>query len=290
MKIRVVPTITLTMLLGTFTANGMIFPPNNLHLEDNPSALANMSEQEFDDLIDEVKEVYSPIVKKLGGRLTFEKDWDSSQVNAFARRGSFNKWVVAMFGGLARRPEVTKDAFQFVVCHEVGHHLAGWPFAYDWASNEGQSDFFASQVCAKKIWKDDIATNETFRETVDTAAKEKCDSVYSETNNQNLCYRTAMAGKSLATLLGKMKKLRRLPSFTTPDLRVINKTNHKHPRPQCRLDTMLAGALCKAPFDDKVIPDNERESLIYSCSQYNPAHELSFRPKCWLKQETQSNI
>ena len=53
--------------------------------------------------------------------------------------GSFNKWVVAMFGGLARRPEVTKDAFQFVVCHEVGHHLAGWPFAYDWASNEGQS-------------------------------------------------------------------------------------------------------------------------------------------------------
>ena len=103
MKIRVVPTITLTMLLGTFTANGMIFPPNNLHLEDNPSALANMSEQEFDDLIDEVKEVYSPIVKKLGGRLTFEKDWDSSQVNAFARRGSFNKWVVAMFGGLEDR-------------------------------------------------------------------------------------------------------------------------------------------------------------------------------------------
>ena len=277
--------VLLCLLLTSNLTKAMILPPNNLHLEDNPALIANMSEEEFQELIGEVEEIYAPIVKKLGGRLTFETNWDSSQVNAFARRGSFNRWIVAMFGGLARRQEVTKDAFQLVVCHEVGHHVAGWPFAYEWASNEGQSDFFASQVCAKKIWKGDINVNQSFRETVDTLAKEKCDSVYLATRNQNLCYRIAMAGKSLSKLLGQMKRLRKMPSFATPDPREIIETYSRHPRPQCRLDTMFAGALCKTSFDDRIIPQDERESLIYSCDQFNPSHNIAYRPKCWLKQE-----
>jgi hypothetical protein len=93
-----------------------------------------------------------------------------------------------------------------------------------------------------------------------------------------------MAGKSLSMLLAKIKRLRRAPSFLTPDLREVFETDNKHPRPQCRLDTMFAGALCTVPFDDRVIPQTESQSLKQACDQTNPDHALSFRPKCWLKQ------
>ena len=58
----------------------------------------------------------------------------------------------SMFGGLARRPEVTKMHFNLwfamrwdIILPAGLLHMTG--------SNEGQSDFFASQVCAKKSGK-----------------------------------------------------------------------------------------------------------------------------------------
>jgi Zn-dependent protease with chaperone function len=53
-----------------------------------------------------------------------------------------------MFGGLARDPLVTKDGFSAVICHEIGHHIAGAPRkGFSWASNEGQADYFATTKC-----------------------------------------------------------------------------------------------------------------------------------------------
>ena len=192
---------------------------------------------------------------------------------------------------------MTQDGFMLVVCHELGHHLAGFPFINDWAANEGQADFFATHSCAKNIWKDDIATNSSFRNKVDAIAKNNCDSEYEKQTDQNLCYRSAVAGYSLAMLLSSLGGSKK-PSFKTPDQSVSNGTFHGHSRGQCRLDTFLAGALCKVYFDENVIPGMkyedewlerkekmEADSLIYTCSQFNPEHYLSQRPKCWFDQD-----
>lgn len=281
---------------GVQKANAMYLPANNLHLQDRIDFLENLTEQEFLDIIERVESYYTPIVESQGAVLKVEKKWDDSTVNAYAERQG-NTWIVAMFGGLARRPEVTKDAFMLVVCHEFGHHLAGFPFVgIDWAANEGQSDFFATQSCGKSIWRQDYATNAEFRKSIDSIAKAKCDYSYSNISSQNLCYRLASAGKSLADLLSTLSQTTS-PSFQTPSPTEVLTTMHRHPDAQCRLDTSLAGALCDVEFDDFVIPgvaqdgtqtpdlkEAEIESIRYSCSQFNPDHALSMRPKCWFKQ------
>ena len=60
-----------------------------------------------------------------------------------------------MFGGLARHKLVTPDGFALVACHEMGHHLGGAPRRGGWASNEGQSDYYATTKCARRIWAED---------------------------------------------------------------------------------------------------------------------------------------
>ncbi|MDB2447389.1 hypothetical protein N9W79_02055 [bacterium] len=281
--------------LGSSSASASILPRNNLHLEDHPAFVANLTQVEFNAIIERVEDYYTPVVESHGGVLRIEKRWDDKTVNAFAERNG-NFYNVSMFGGLARRAEVTHDGFMLVVCHELGHHLAGYPFVSDWASNEGQSDYFATQSCARNIWKDDIATNASFRSHINRVAKKKCDAVYAEAVDQELCYRIAAGGESLAALLSVLGR-QRLPSFATPDSSEVLVTSHGHPNAQCRLDTYLAGALCTVEFDENIIPGlkfsdewlernlkMEGEALIYSCSQTREEFALSKRPKCWFGQ------
>ena len=281
-------------LFGSLTAQASILPENDLHLQDNVAFAANMTEEEFVEIIERVETYYNQIVESHGGRLLVEKKWNDSTVNAYAQRMG-STWKVSMFGGLARRPEVTPDGFMLVVCHELGHHLGGFPFSRGWAANEGQSDFFATQSCAKNIWGEDFATNATFRKSVHPTAKASCDAIYEIEAEQDLCYRSTMAGRSLATLLGALRGSD-APSFDTPDTSEVARTFNAHPAAQCRLDTYVNGALCNVSFDENFIPGAkhtgwlgnkkkaEQESLDNSCSQFKAENNLNQRPKCWFKQ------
>ena len=111
-----------------FLERASFLPPNDLHLEDDLHTKdANMTEAEFNQIVDQVGAFYGPVVAHHGAQLTMLKNWQATMVNAYANQEG-NNWVVAMFGGLARRPEITPDGFALVVCHELGHHLAGYPF------------------------------------------------------------------------------------------------------------------------------------------------------------------
>lgn len=235
-----------------------------------------MTEDAFNEIIDSVEKFYTPIVKQLGATLIINRKWDDSTVNAQAYQ-SGDYWYVDMFGGLARRPEITYDGFAMVLCHEIGHHIGGFPFVEDWAANEGQSDYFALHGCAKTIW-----TNETKEETViDAYAKQLCDN-YS--NDAKLCYREMNAGYSLANLLGSLNKGKQV-SFQTPDKTIVRKTNNAHPNAQCRLDTYVASTLCNKPWDNKVIPQTESESSKSLCinTNVNGGYDIQARPRCWFK-------
>lgn len=288
---RVLMTTVLLLVFGE-NLKATILPENDLHLEDDINSRdANLTEEEFVTTTNYIINLYKPLAQLHNANLSVNFKWKDSTVNAFANQ-SGKKWEVTMYGGLARRPEVTLDGYSLVVCHELGHHFGGYPFTR-WASNEGQSDYFSTHACAKKIWGDQLDINATFRNTVDPVAKSHCDSIWPSEEQQNLCYRSAQAGLSLARLLGALRNKKNL-SFSTPSKKkIIFATNNSHPDAQCRLDTYLAGSLCTQEFQDNIIPgtldnkknkgkDGELDSYKYTCSATHGDIKEA-RPSCWFK-------
>ena len=269
------------------------FPQNKLSQQDDVDGESNVTEAQFNQIIDKIIEFYKPYVKAHGGDLVAYKNWKDGTVNAYANQVG-KTWEVHMFGGLARRPEVTPDGFALVVCHEVGHHLAGYPYYddKDWAASEGQSDYFATQACAKAGWGGSAVKNKKKAKFVDDVAKSECDAVYKKAEERALCYREADAGQSLADLLATLMD-QKLPQYDTPDESKVSRTNPQHPDAQCRLDTYLNGALCTDQFDHNVIPardpkggqDSKKAEEVaakYSCMA-SEGFEVGYRPRCWFK-------
>lgn len=265
----------------SFVAFSDFLPPNDLHLEDFLESDGGITEEEFNSIIDQVEEVYGPIIKELGGKLAVSRNWETSTVNASAQR-FFGTWRVNMYGGLARRPEITPDGFTMVLCHELGHHVAGFPRTSSWAANEGQSDYYASLSCGRVLWEGETELNEKAADIIPEYPKSLCDEQFFDDGIErvHLCYREMMAGNSTARLLGALGGTE--VEFDTPDPAVVDRTDNRHPRGQCRMDTYMAGALCDRSFDISLIPGSEEEAAEQSCHQVNGDTE-GLRPRCWFK-------
>jgi len=285
--------VTAICSLSNLTAHGSILPKNDWDKYDRLDAIYNMSETEFHSVIDQVLDHYRSIVEGHGATLVANKLWTDPTVNASAVQEGTN-WIVNMYGGLARRPEITKDGFALVVCHELGHHLGGFPLKGDrWAATEGQSDYFATHACARKIWQDDTQENGQAGSNVNAAAKSLCDSAWSDSADRNLCYRIAHASQSLAELLNAIGGGTTPPNYSTPDASSVERTYESHPQAQCRLDTYIGGAACTDTFDDNKIPGRlhpqgqgslaaELEGAATSCMQAK-GQVKGLRPRCWFK-------
>lgn len=259
---------------------------------------ANMDEAEFKSILAKIQSAYEARVSAHGGRLQISGDWRSETLNAGAQQ-MFGSWKVQITGGLARRPELTPDGFALIVCHELGHHLGGFafaradnPFGGVWAASEGQSDYFATQVCTRKIWGADSQINAGFRSKATPIMKQKCNSVWSTAPEQDLCYRVLVATDSMITTMATLMK-KPIPQFDTPDMSEVTATLGTHPPVQCRMDTSMQGALCGAFFNELIIPgkksqggpfgtEAEREASGSSCTTYSN-YTVGLRPKCWFK-------
>lgn len=290
--------LTLLAMSFTLSANATFVPENEIdygHLKSGPS---NITEAEFREVIQKIKTAYQDVVKTHGGNLSINGDWKSEKLNAGATQ-IFSNWQVVISGALARRPELTADGLALIICHEVGHHLGGYSFTFGqnplmgvWAANEGQSDYFATQVCSRKIWKNEKEKNATFRGQVPDFVKNRCDTAWSNTDEQDICYRTNSGVNSvIATMAALMNKP--MPQFETPDPAVVDRTSDKHPAVQCRMDTSFQGSLCATVRNEAVIPGKktsggpyagaaEQEALLNSCSQKS-GQPFGFRPNCWFK-------
>ncbi|MCX6131755.1 MAG: hypothetical protein NTX25_22180 [Proteobacteria bacterium] len=286
---------TISAFVGLVISSGVaradFLPPNDLWKEDGLLRASGITEAEFNKVIDEAVAVYAPLISaEHAGKLKVNRLWTDSTVNASAiQTGS--TWTVNMYGGLARRPEVTRDGFALVLCHELGHHLGGYPYSSAWAANEGQADYFATLSCARVLWGDELAKNAEARETIAAFPKALCDKAWNETAEQDLCYRTMNGGKSLADLLSALGGTK--SDWQTPDGKVVKTTNNAHPEGQCRLDTYMAGAICTKTFDEKVIPgldlgskrngkEGEMDSVKATCNQ-SEKFTFGYRPLCWFK-------
>lgn len=262
--------LLLTVLWSNIALSSFL-PENDLWKEDSIyKAKSNIDEQTFYQITSAAQIIYTPIIEGMGKDFTVNADWNDSTVNAYAsQRGS--KWAISFFGGLARRPEVTPEGFALVVCHEIGHHLAGYPNYPDSPmSNEGNSDFFSTASCARKIFAKDSPLKLPF--ISELRAITACNR-HATFDDREICKRSYVGGLSLAHLLANLGR-QKLPKYETYSRKRVRVTRDSHPDAQCRLDTYYWGAMCKAKWDDSSIPETKDDFLNNSCPN---------RPACWFK-------
>jgi hypothetical protein len=252
-------------------------PENNLRIPVGDVNALGIDQKTFDTVIDKAVSIYGPVIEAKGKKFVVNRRWDDATVNASAQQQGSN-WIINMYGGLARHKLVTADGFAVVVCHELGHHLGGYPkvsgWGNAWATNEGGSDYWATLKCLRKMGAFE-------GDALDPLAKEACANQYKDAAEQKACETGSMAGYSVSRLLGELGRSAE-PKFGTPDPNVVSKTNDAHPAAQCRLDTYFQGALCaKSPSEDT----SSTSPNPGACTAAN-GDTKGLRPLCWYKPPT----
>ena len=270
-----------------------ILPQNDFYIPVGKS-FGGLSEAQFNSSIDRVVAIYEPIISNMGGSLVVERKWTDGTVNAYAQQ-SGKTWKVSMFGGLARHETITEDGMSLVVCHEIGHHIGGAPkiggtrtsggwwgggaSASNWASNEGQADYFATLKCLRKTFLNDDNASIVRSLGAPQSLIDACNKANkSDKEDSALCIRMGMAGKSVANLFSVLSKLPDT-KFETPDTKVVGTTDDQHPKAQCRLDTYFQGSLCEIGMNEDVSQSDEVKGTCHP----SLGHKIGTRPLCWFK-------
>jgi hypothetical protein len=256
---------------------GGFLPPNDMKISVGSAQDKGITKEQFDAVLDRIEKIYEPIIAAQGAKLEIARLWEDDTVNAYASRQD-NRYIISMFGGLARHKAVTQDGFALVACHELGHHLGGAPKKPGrWASNEGQADYYANLKCLHRIFGDSGSAPFSRLAEVDPLAEAACRGSFAAAQDRALCLRAAMGGLSVSTLLNgtSSKPLR----FDTPDKAVVAQTYHAHPAAQCRLDTYFQGSLCARPVEEGL---NDADPIPGTCAR-SRGDSVGIRPRCWFK-------
>jgi hypothetical protein len=246
------------------------------------SALAGpIPQPRFLGVANEIRRVYEPLARK--DNTTFKIIWKLNEgvINAsgIKRNGS---WELTVYGGLMFHPFMTEEAFRFILCHEMGHILGGEPTfpvsPIDRTSNSGQPDYYAAAVCMKLLLKD---ADNTHQNAVDPVVEVRCRHTFNTPREQNLCRRVGNAGNEAARFLSTI--LGQKASYSTPSREVANHMESAHPVLQCRMDTYLAGALCRTMPSG--ISVDEGNQINASCNVGESA-----RPRCWFVPQAETAV
>lgn len=243
-------------------------------------------EMSTDRVIQHFKKVMGPIVKKqMGKELIVKLDWENPKVNASATFDDKDNPVLILFGGMARHPELSEDGLLGILCHELGHHLGGAPKKkrgrsdkLSWSSAEGQADYYTTSKCLPLVLKEPLKSF-----NFDSVAKEnEVQKAMSLCEGQTTCARINLAGLSMARVFASLKYYREFPSLEVNDDFQAWETELGHPHPQCRLDTLRAGALCSV---SPLIPFDIMDPSIGACYPNRPESEATNgeRPRCWFR-------
>jgi hypothetical protein len=173
-----------------------------------------LSRETYLETLDIVRKGYTADFAGKGLKLKVNDLWSDHEVNASAwPEGIGNRTRnVDAYGGMARAPGMTKLGYLVILCHELGHHIAGgetYPYPDNWASCEGESDYFATHICMKKLGFD--STGPGLR-----------------------------VAEILAGLAGEPR-----PSRMRPNKSKVSKTYCEHPDADCRLVTFDEGKSCR---------------------------------------------
>ncbi len=258
---------------------GSFLPTNQMKIAVGALGAGGITHAQFDAVMDRMAAIYGPILAKSGKRLVINRLWDDPTVNASAQEQG-DQDILNMYGGLARHPAITMDGMALVACHEMGHHLGGAPKygGTDWASNEGEADYFATTKCLHRIFADPGAVAFTRPAGDEAYAAKACAKAYKGAGDRAICTRSAMAGMSVTSLFTDLGG-DPAAHFDTPDPSVVSATNDEHPASQCRLDTYFQGALCTKSW---TIGMDDNDPTVGACSR-SQGYTVGVRPLCWYK-------
>jgi hypothetical protein len=268
--------------MGSFAAKGAILPPHATsfknHTNPDGSSDSSISQQDLETVVSKIKKVFVPIVDQHGGKLRIETYWEDQTINLYAEQVSFS-WFIHVFGGFVRLPHLSLDALTMAICHELGHHLAGFPFKTTWSTAEAQADYFANHVCTHQLWQNDLEVNLDHAERIDPNSHARCLGAYEDLPNQALCFRKATAALNLSQVMAKVLNEPEIDPNSRPQERVA-KTLYEHPNTSCRFETFVRAALCPKPFDLYKIPGRIPRKIVPVPSPPRGSNEL------WAEQES----
>lgn len=236
---------------------------------------------EFIEITEEFKLLFEPEVLALGGNLEVEFDMENGTANAHATREG-DIWKIVFMGGMIRNKRLNGDIYTAILCHELGHHLAGAPLKFPdspenaWISAEGQADYFATNICLKKMYqyKDNAAylAQNPASDFIKTACKNK------DVNHYDLCLRNSIIAEQTGVFIAKLNRRgmggrKPIPKIDKFDQTVRTTTFTTHPKPQCRMDTYFQGALCEQFYIGELTKPN--------CSNLYEDSFFGARPRCW---------
>jgi len=243
---------------------------------DSEYAVGGITEEQFTVLVDEIERIYQPIFKGVGMELVFERKYDDPVINAYV---NFESGVatVSLFGGLAKHKLMTPDSYALVIVHEIGHVLGGRVrYPNSWASAEGASDSYATQVGARKVFSEiSGGCNCGFLPTSSYEGNYKrqlqaCEK-FNTIDERTVCERTLKGSLELAAILADLGG-EKIPTLATMDRTAVRKTQYEHPKASCRLAQYYDGAMSDKKWDDTVIPLTKAQQWRYSAVD---------RANCW---------
>jgi hypothetical protein len=200
-------------------------------------------------------------------------------VNAYATR-ELESWTVYVAGGIARAKGMTKDSLALIVCHELGHHLAGAPrtFRYDgWPAAEGQADYWASSKCLKKYYAELLGEEISIEQNIPEKVLADCTNTFGSSAQMKICVKTMIATIHFSHFLNTLPTTRTPTSVMGKDNRIVKGTNtNDYPRPQCRIDTLYQGSLCTINADAET---SDNDPLLGHCNEGT----IGTRPLCWYR-------
>jgi hypothetical protein len=267
---------TATLALAAGSAAAALLPPMGTQVD-------------FQGIIAQAMAIYVPYMADQGVELRFRQD-HQHMILAYAKRDDETHATFVVDDGYYTNTKVSEDGFRFVACHELGHIAASAPHMeapamYDGIldekgdlliSAEGQADYFAAAKCMREmlVGEDNLAYVRALGAPLTVAAK--CDSVYPDERESALCQRIMVAGKNFLDSFARSFA----SSFDAKDpSEPAYSRLGEHPSAQCRLDTVVAGALCPVSKDAAVDP---YDPALGSCTSKN--FPQGARPRCWFKE------
>ncbi len=264
---------------------------SNLYLREGLSSILTKS-------LRKSKELYSTLSQKYGTDFIMKLKWADWTVEGTHSVITSSKRVLSVSAGMILEMALLdSDVQDVLICHELGHLFGGYPFYDDLMAerfflnaSEGQADYYATEVCVKHFWKNE--NNEVFERLASEENKNLCRAVWGgDLQKRHLCNRSLLAIQGVSEFFEKFNGVK--TSLFNPEKKEVGWTNnYSYPSSQCRIDTLVAGAVCEPERDSlesMQIPGVEsqfqgrtgaarEESVDYACQK-----GAGRRPACWFK-------
>ena len=241
---------------------------------------AQITQDLFNLIVNTAVSQYQQEFERQQQKLSIVAAWNNDNVYANAWKmedANGETGLIQISGGFARHPDITPDAFALILCHEIGHHIAGPPKIWKFSA-EGQADYFAASDCLRKLFmRPELPWTPKY---VPRVVRLACNDAFGKKEEQLVCARIALAGATLARYFALKRNLL-TPLLSRQDRAIAQQTILVPASPQCRLDTYFAAALCNA---ETQLDRKNQPWLCQSAKQTSKSN----RPKCWFK-ETSTN-